>query len=449
MIRNRILRILALLLSGFMAIFHSCAPVKKPIPVVMESFFTDTLAINTQPGNSTLLYGLLQAMPASFLSLLKNPDAYRMQIIYTQIDRDGANKPYFKHHYFNVTDQYTYPASTVKLPAAVLALEKMNQLAIDGLTLYTPMFTDPLRPAEKPVYDDASSKTGKPSIAHYIKKILLVSDNDAHNRLYEFLGQASFNKRLHDLGLTQSQMTHRLSIALTEQENRTTNPVWFMDANGKTIYRQPFGLSKMAYAPRTDIIGKGYMKGGGPGMDDVLVNEPLDFSTKNRWPLMYAHQLTQWLMFPESQPAESRLLLTPYDYTFLWKYMSMLPGESNFPAYADPDYWPTYVKFLMTGSEKGAWPLKDVRIFNKVGDAYGHLLDAAYVADFGNKVEFLLSAVIYCNNDGILNDDKYDYDAVGFPFMKALGKLIYDYELKRERKYRPDLSRYQFNYTEN
>ena len=60
----------------------------------------------------------------------------------------------------------------------------------------------------------------------------------------------------------------------------------------------------------------------------------------------------------------------------------------------------------------------------------------------------MLSAVIHCNGDGIFNDDKYDYDDVGFPFMKHLGQVIYDHELKRKKKVDPDLGKFQFNYTQ-
>ena len=86
------------------------------------------------------------------------------------------------------------------------------------------------------------------------------------------------------------------------------------------------------------------------------------------------------------------------------------------------------------------------RIFNKEGDAYGFLTDIAYIVDFKNNVEFMLSATIYCNQDGILNDDKYDYETIGLPFMKNLGRLIYDYELKRERLVKPDLSTFKLVY---
>ena len=58
----------------------------------------------------------------------------------------------------------------------------------------------------------------------------------------------------------------------------------------------------------------------------------------------------------------------------------------------------------------------------------------------------MLSAVIYCNQDGILNDDKYDYDTIGYPFMRSLGRKIYDYERSRQREHKPDLSAFQFKW---
>jgi len=89
---------------------------------------------------------------------------------------------------------------------------------------------------------------------------------------------------------------------------------------------------------------------------------------------------------------------------------------------------------------------KNIRIFNKVGWAYGFLTDVAYIVDFEKNIEFMLSATIYCNEDGILNDDKYDFDSIGNPFLEKLGNLVYDYEIKRERKVTPDLSRFKVKY---
>jgi hypothetical protein len=126
--------------------------------------------------------------------------------------------------------------------------------------------------------------------------------------------------------------------------------------------------------------------------------------------------------------------------------MSMMPRESKYPQY-DSTYNDAYVKFLLLGA-KGSIGDSSIRIFNKVGDAYGFLTDAAYIVDFKNGIEFMLSASIYCNSDEVFNDDRYEYETIGFPFMKNLGSVIYKHELKRPRKNKPDLSSFKFNYAE-
>ena len=87
-----------------------------------------------------------------------------------------------------------------------------------------------------------------------------------------------------------------------------------------------------------------------------------------------------------------------------------------------------------------------VRLFNKVGLAYGYVTDNAYVVDFEHGVEFLLTAVVLVNENGIFNDGIYEYDEVGLPFLAELGRVIYAYELERQRAHRPDLSKWRINY---
>jgi hypothetical protein len=81
-----------------------------------------------------------------------------------------------------------------------------------------------------------------------------------------------------------------------------------------------------------------------------------------------------------------------------------------------------------------------------VGWAYGCLTDVSYVADFKNNVEFMLTATIYVNADGILNDDKYEYETIGWPFMNKLGQAVYAHELERPRKYKPGLKNFELQY---
>ena len=187
-------------------------------------------------------------------------------------------------------------------------------------------------------------------------------------------------------------------------------------------------------------MGKGFIRG------DQLVNEPFDFSKKNRLSLQDLHNILRSVIFPKEVSAKQRFNLSKEDYDFLHKYMSMFPRESKYPPY-DSTYVDAYSKFLLWGEGKET-QRGNIRIFHKSGDAYGFMIDATYVVDFTNNIEFMVSAEIYCNSDGIFNDDKYDYQTVGYPFFKYLGQVIYDHELKRKGKHQPDLSTMKFDYSQ-
>jgi len=199
--------------------------------------WTCCIAISSTAQNQSrdeLLKTLMESNPKQFSHILNDQSGLQVQIIYSEINRDKKNKVQFRDHFYNVDDQrYFYPASTVKLPIAILALEKIRELAIPGLDRNSTMITGAAGERQTEVFNDPSSADGRPSIAHYIKKILLVSDNDAFNRLYEFLGQEYINNRLHAMGYTDIQILHRLDISLPEAENRWTNPLRFYDSTGK------------------------------------------------------------------------------------------------------------------------------------------------------------------------------------------------------------------------
>ncbi len=426
-----------------MAFSSSCSQTKiLPVPVV------DTLVVpvETVPVDNTrtdvFLEDLLKQYPQYFDSILKMRKGWNVQFIYTQVDKGANGIPALKNYYFNLNAaNYFYPASTVKFPVSMLALQKLHELNLFGLDKNSTMITEHAFSGQTPVYNDPTSPNGKPSIAQYVKKILMVSDNDAYNRLYEFLGQEYINEQLHQKGYGDVQLLHRLSIPLSAAENRHTNPVKLYDAIGGLVYEKPAQNNTAQYQQRTDSLGKGFYDG------DSVINRPMDFSNKNRLSLEDLHTMLVSLIFPNKVHASQRFNITSEDRQFLLKYMSQLPTESTFPPYSADTaaYWPAYCKFLLFGSEKGTLP-KNIRSFNKVGDAYGQLIDVAYIVDLEKNIEFFLSATIYCNSDGILNDDQYDYETIGFPFMKHLGQVIYDHEVKRNRAHQPVLKELIFQY---
>lgn len=414
-----------------MRFFRSC----NLLPVLLLSLAA--LSSHAQSHTDNFIEKLLRKHPERFSEILKNPAKYQVQILYTKIDRNKNNVPHFTTHGYRLNgSEYFYPASTVKLPAVALAFEKLNKLGIDK---NTPMFTGAVRPEQTMVKADSSSENGLPSVAHYAKKILLASDNDAFNRLYEFIGQQEFNDSLHHKGFTQSRILHRLDSPIGPENNRYTNPIRF-EKDGKVVFEQEAKYNTQEYsAPGPILKGEGYMK------DGTLVNEPFDFTKKNFFPLEEQHRLLKTLFFPDQVPVSQRFNLTEDDYRFMYQYMSQFPVETSYPASYTDDYYDGYVKFLLFGATKTRLP-RHIRLFNKCGDAYGYLLDNAYIADFEKGIEFMLTAVIYCNEDEVFNDDKYDYETIGFPFMANLGKTIFEYELERKRSNRPDLSRFEVEY---
>lgn len=374
-----------------------------------------------------------------FKEVINNPDKYRVQIIYTEINRDRKNIPSFKHHHFNYNpDLYFNPASMVKMPLAFLALEKLNDLKLEGVHKNTTILFDSSESFHKTLYKDTTALTGLPSIAHFIKRAFLVSENDPYNRLYQFLGQEYLNKSLWEKGYKDVRITRQF-MGLPQEQNRITNPVRFVDENLKTLYNQPSLNNKEPFDfSKETKLGKAHYR------RDTLVEQPFDFTKHNNLSLHTMQQLLQSVLFPTSVTEKQRFRLTKDDYKFLYQYLSQYPSETTDPKYDAETYYDSYVKFFFRDSSYKMPPY--LRVFNKVGWSYGFLTDVSYVVDFKYKVEFMLAATVYVNSDEILNDGKYEYDSIGYPFLFQLGQTIYKYELNRKRNLAPDLKDFKINY---
>jgi hypothetical protein len=396
----------------------------------------------------TLVQGLMQSQPEKFDSILKNADHMGVQIIYTQINRDAKNQPVLKQHTYRLNNQeYFYPASLVKLPAIALSLEKLNRLRKLGypkLNKDTRLEIDSSFRCQKSVKADTSSANKYPSIGHYAKKMLLVSDNDAYSHIYEFLGQEYINTSLWNKGYTTARVIHRFAPRCDTTASRHTNPFNFYDENGELIYRQPDKIGPVQLKNPLDNVKRGtYLK----DKHGKILNEPKDFSFSNNLCLQDINDILISLIFPKAVSEKKRFDLTEEDYAFMQKYMSMYPKESKHPIYLQrKGYNDSYKKYLIYGTTADTIFNSNLRIFNIVGLSYGYAVDCAYIVDFENKVEFFLCAVIYTNKDNLMNG-KYQYKTVGMPFMTNLGNLIYAYEKQRTRARLPDLKNFIFDYT--
>lgn len=396
-----------------------------------------------QQTDTSFLETLMNTKPEQFSRLLNHPDKNQIQVLYTAIYRDKYNKAIFKSYSYNLDDhRYFYPASTVKLAAVIFAVEKVNTLKIKDLSIASTMITESSYPGQTKVTVDTSAKSGLPSIEHYIKKILLTSDNDAFNRLFEFVGRAEINQKLKKNGLLNSRILNRLAIGDAGEPSKHTNGIKFY--KGKTlVYAQEPQYDSLEYELKLSntSMGKGYMDS-----TDHLVNKPFNLVNKNAFSISDQQSLMKKLMMPEAFPIKERFNLKDSDYKLIYKFMSMYPTESTEPKYNPEEFWSAYAKMIFYGRDKQIDKAQDIRIFNKYGDSYGYIIDNAYFVDFKNKIEFFLTAVVQSNEDGIYNDNKYEYDTICFPFMKNLGQLIYQHEISQKQNNLPDLKKYRMNY---
>ena len=333
---------------------------------------------------------------------MDNIDKHCVQIEFTHIERKGESV-FFEDYHFQVdSTNYFYPASTVKFPIALLALAKLNTVpAIDRNTNF---------------YIEGDSVTT--TFAREIQKIFAVSDNDAYNRLFEFLGQDHINGELRRSSLGPVRISHRLSVP--DSDEITTKPliVYMNDSTTTT-------LAPSVNTSAEPLVLKNIEKGSGYILDDNLIESPFDFSLKNYYPIATQHRLLKTVMFPEMYQSDEKIGLTEEQLDFVHTAMRTLPKNAGYDA---ETYYDGYCKFFMYGDTKEAIP-EHINIYNKVGDAYGTLTDCAYIKDTKNNVEFMLTATILVNNNGIFNDDMYEFDEIGFPFLAQLGRELYQLEL--------------------
>ena len=355
-----------------------------------------------------------------------NLSNHEVQILYSSIQRDSLGKPIFKEFSYNLDkNYYYYPASTVKLPIAILAIQKINYLIDKGfdISLNTPFVVIDANNDLTIINNDSNTENRVLSVANCIKKIFLYSDNDCYNFLFDFLGRDEINYQLEKKGLNNSKIYHKF---LKNSDNVNTWKFLFI-SNGDTIYKQNSIKSNLN---KSNGNLKSVLKGNKFLSNDQLINSPFDFRFKNQISIRDLNNILKRIIFPENFKKEERFDLQERDYNFLMYWMSRTSIEDNNINMKDKNkYWDSYSKFFIFGDKKGQMD-DNIRISNKVGMAYGTLTDVAYIRDKINDIEFMLTATILVNDNQIFNDDIYEYESKGIPFLSALGRQVLKFEKK-------------------
>ena len=356
-----------------------------------------------------------------------NLSNHEVQILYSSIQRDSLGKPLFEEFSYNLDkNYYYYPASTVKLPISILAIQKINYLKDKGfeISINTPFIVIDSKNDLISINNDSNYENEVLSVANCIKKIFLYSDNDCYNYLFDFLGKDEINYQLQKKGLKNTQIYHKF---LKNSDNLNSWRFLFI-SNRDTIYNQN---SIKSILNNSNKNLKSVIKGNKFIYNNQLIKGPFDFNYKNQISIRDLNDILKRIIFPENFQKDERFDLQESDYSFLKYWMSRTSIEDNNINMINKNkYWDSYSKFFIYGDKKGE--MNDaIRISNKVGMAYGTLTDVAYVRDKINNIEFMLTATILVNDNDTFNDDIYEYDSKGIPFLSALGRQVLKYERKK------------------
>ena len=342
-------------------------------------------------------------------SIYKNKENHNLQILYTKVVRDSSGAPTFIENDYQVDNNfYFYPASTMKLPIVVLTLQKINELRNEGLNISV---------ENKILLVNEDQKIKETTFKDLIAKVFLVSDNSASNILINFLGYNYFNQEMRGKGLNTIVLNHKF------------NPDPYVKTDW-TIYTLDGDL--ISKDEDQEVIEHNSLDNLRQGKSQILngekVDSPFNFKTKNRASLRDLDGVMKRIIYPELFREKDRMNLRDQDYNFLRYWMSRFTFEDIGIEYQkDSKYFDSYNKFFIYGDSTNKID-RQIRVYNKVGVAYGALTDISYIRDYQKDIEFFLSATIYVNQNQIVNDNIYEYDDVGIPFLAELARQVYKLE---------------------
>ncbi len=342
-------------------------------------------------------------------TVYENKEKHNLQILYTQIKRDSLGDPFFVEHSYNVEDNvYFYPASTMKLPIVALTLQKLNELRNTGLNITVE--SKILLIKEDEIFQETTFKD-------LIAKVFLVSDNSASNILINFLGYNYFNQEMRRKGLTTIVLNHKFN----------PDPYVKTDWRIHTLERDLISENETQ-----EVIEHNNLDNLHQGKSKILngekIDTPFNFKTKNRASLRDLDGVMKRIIYPELFEEKDKMNLRDQDYNFLRYWLSRFTFEDVGAEYQkDSIYYDSYNKFFIYGDSTNTID-RQIRIYNKVGVAYGALTDISYIRDYQKDIEFFLSATIYVNQNQIVNDNLYEYDDTGIPFLAELARQVYKLE---------------------
>ncbi len=390
----------------------------KPI----ESIENKMGAIAAPPWAQVQLAELLGRDLGRFGDVLERGDEYRLKIEVAIPVAQGDGVRVVRSS-LDFGPDYFYPASSVKTCAVLAAMEQITRgrkASGQDLGLETSMVFQPLFEGESVEDRDPSHLNGGAiTVGHDLRKVFLVSDNAAYNRLYELSGPRLIDGMLDAAGFPGARIVHRLSefrsradqLRLPAIDFRSgSDLLWSLPERHDDIDVDNAELSGISF-------GTGHTQG------NEVVDGPMSFLHKNWMPLRELIDMNIAILAPEvALEGRAGFGLEESHRQAIAQAMAQCPGESSDPVY-DPERYPfDYSKFLAPGVLRVRGK-DEVTVRDKVGRAYGFSVTNSEVIDHVTGRRFFLAATIYINPNGVVGDGVYGYERAD-RFFADLGEVV-------------------------
>jgi len=341
--------------------------------------------------------------------VLAAPQVFEAQCVLTRLQRDTDQRlQVISKHSIGVDRRRWFAAASfVKLPLAAILCEALQQKdlldRIGSLRLQ-------IEPGSSCAALPAPDPRGW-SVLSLLRSMLIVSDNRSYNALYELFGSDTLHTRLAALGYVDVRIPTRMGGCGAARKAHAflvddrARRVWDSPAASELPQRFPFGRA---------LQGRAWAEGGKP------IPGPHDFSASNFMPLEDVHRMLLDIN-GVNLPAGPRFALNDSAQQLLREILSTVPRLSVDPKYVESHYADNHSKYLSVGGAPQRLPA-GLAISNKNAQSYGYLADSAIIQEPAKRIAFALTAVVYVNRDGVLNDARYEYDSIGLPFLRELGQ---------------------------
>lgn len=363
---------------------------------------------------------------SSYAKSIIEDTTFRVQIIYTEVvPKDSIAVELIRHRF--TSGNYFYPASTVKLPVAILTLEKLERLNL-SLDDYVVINND---------FDCGNtsyihqSKSKNLSFRQLIEEMIAVSDNDYYNILYQFVTPLEMNNRFHEMALNDSHIYKSFS-GCNGPNQASTNSLVVKNEQGVELYHQDvcfYDTSLVNACYHNDMQKR---LGEKHEFQNKIVSGPYDFNNNLEVSLNDLNEMMLRLLYPQNFNSSLQWKINSEHQKFLIQACSKYPSELKNVKYKHKESYPDALYKYVYKSLKSTVSGNE-RVVSKIGLSHGFITEVAHVLNREEQVVFQIAVSIYANKNRTVNDGKYEYEEIARPFIAEVSRVLKKYSMEKSK----------------